>query len=209
MEELISQLELLRRGPVGKRVRSRMAEFRAKGAGCEDGAFKELCFCLLTANYSAEGGIRIQEAIGDGFIRLPERELARRLKSLGYRFPNARARYIVEARAHLGTLRGRLSSMSAQAVRDWLAANVLGLGYKESSHFLRNLGFTDFAIIDFHIIDLLARHRLIRKPRSKSLTKKRYLLIEKALGRIAARAGLNQGELDLYLWYMETGKILK
>jgi N-glycosylase/DNA lyase len=99
--------------------------------------------------------------------------------------------------------------MPAPEARDWLAASVLGLGYKESSHFLRNIGFEEFAIIDFHIIDLLAREKLIRKPRSKSLPKKKYLRIEKALGRIAKRVGMSQGELDLYLWYMETGKILK
>jgi N-glycosylase/DNA lyase len=209
MEKLVRQLEPLRLGPVGKLVRSRMAEFRAKGNGSEEEAFKELCFCLLTANYSAEGGIRIQQAIGDGFISLPERELALRLKENGYRFPNARARYIAEARAHLGSLKRRLSSMPAPEARDWLAASVLGLGYKESSHFLRNIGFEEFAIIDFHIIDLLAREKLIRKPRSKSLPKKKYLRIEKALGRIAKRVGMSQGELDLYLWYLETGKILK
>lgn len=82
-----------------------------------------------------------------------------------------------------------------------------GLGYKESSHFLRNVGCDDVAIIDFHIIDLLVANRLIKKP--KALNPKRYLAIEKKLKQLAGRSGLSLGELDLYLWYMETGKILK
>ena len=82
-----------------------------------------------------------------------------------------------------------------------------GLGYKEASHFLRNIGFDDFAIIDFHIIDILSRYNLIEKP--KALTKKRYLKIENLLKEIAKKSNLSLAELDLYLWYMETGKVLK
>jgi len=88
-----------------------------------------------------------------------------------------------------------------------LVKNVKGLGYKEASHFLRNTGKKNLAIIDFHIIDLLERHRLIEKP--KTISKARYLEIEDVLRKLGTKAGLNQSELDLYLWYMETGKVLK
>jgi len=33
--------------------------------------------------------------------------------------------------------------------------------------------------------------------------------IEKQLEEICGKTGLSQGELDLYLWYMKTGKVLK
>lgn len=36
-----------------------------------------------------------------------------------------------------------------------------------------------------------------------------YLGIEEKLERLAEEAGITLAELDLYLWYMETGKILK
>jgi N-glycosylase/DNA lyase len=210
MEQLLRSLESLKQGQIGVLVDERMREFRAKGGSDGDGLFQELCFCLLTANYTSEGGMRMQKEIGSGFITLPPRALAGKLKKLGYRFPNARARYIVEARAHHGALRSLLSADKEDAVlREWLAENVLGLGYKEASHFLRNIGRSGFAIIDFHILDVLFRHGLIPKPKSRSLTKKRYLEIESVLGQVAQRAGMSQGELDLYLWFMETGKILK
>ena len=207
MRELLDSLDSLRRGPVGSLVSGRMGEFSAKGAAGDRELFKELCFCLLTANYTSEGGMRMQKEIGDGFITLGRNGLTRSLKRLGYRFPNARARYITEARRHRPAL-GALPQDGA-AAREWLAENVLGLGYKEASHFLRNIGRRDLAIIDFHIIDLLARHGLIERPKSKSLSRKRYLEIESVLGAIADAAGMSQGELDLYLWYMETGKVLK
>jgi N-glycosylase/DNA lyase len=56
---------------------------------------------------------------------------------------------------------------------------------------------------------VLARNGLILKPKSKSLSRKRYLEIEKTLADLAAKAKVSLAELDLYLWYMETGKILK
>ena len=40
-------------------------------------------------------------------------------------------------------------------------------------------------------------------------TKKKYQEIEDLLKNIAKETDLTLAELDLYLWYMETGKILK
>ena len=88
-----------------------------------------------------------------------------------------------------------------------MVKNIKGIGYKLASHFLRNIGYIDFAILDFHIIDILVRYKVIE--RSKTLTPKRYLEIEKILRDIALKTDVNLAELDLYLWYNETGKILK
>jgi N-glycosylase/DNA lyase len=130
------------------------------------------------------------------------------LKRSGHRFPNIRAKYIVEARMHEESINKIiLSSGDEQEQRDWLVNNIKGIGYKEASHFLRNVGFTDLAIIDFHIIDLLTRLGLIQKP--KSLGKKKYVEIEKLLRSVSRKLNMNLAELDLYMWYAETGKILK
>jgi len=51
------------------------------------------------------------------------------------------------------------------------------------------------------------KYNLIKSP--KNLTKKRYLEIEERLRKIGNKLKLTLAELDLYLWYMETGKILK
>ena len=94
--------------------------------------------------------------------------------------------------------------------REKLVKDIKGLGMKEASHFLRNIGFKDVAIVDFHIIDLLNREKLVNFDRKKGgLSKQKYLEIEKVLEDLGKKVGLDLAELDLYLWYMETGKVLK
>ena len=169
--------------------------------------FSELCFCLLTANFNAVGGIKIQKAMHDVFLDLSEQELASKLKELGHRFPNARAKYIAEAQEKADALKNALENLEEKELREWLVKNIKGIGYKEASHFLRNIGYKNLAIIDFHIIDLLAREGLIKRP--KTITPKNYLEIEALLKKIAQKANLNLAELDFYLWFIETGKVLK
>ena len=210
MEQLLQELEALKKSPTKKAVDARIKQFEAAGKKNAGGIFSELCYCILTANFNAEKTIWIQREMGSGFISLPEKSLAKKLRTLGHRYPNARARYIAEARGRCKRLPEKLRCFASEAeARNWLADNVKGLGYKEASHFLRNIGFKELAIIDFHIVDLLARHGLIEKPKTKSLTRKRYLEIERLLRLIAEKARLNLAELDLYLWFLETGKILK
>ena len=193
---------------VGDQIQARMAEFRAAG-GDEKRLFSELCYCILTANYTAEGGMHIQNEIGEGFTVLPRDALAVRLRGLHYRFPNTRAGYIFEARCHCGSLLETLKGFASQAAaREWLVENVKGYGHKEASHFLRNVGFTDVAIIDRHIIHFLAGKGLIDDPK-KALTRSRYIIYERILAAIARKLGVTLAELDLYIWYMMTGKVLK
>ncbi len=206
MEKLITEIKEIRKGVLKEAVDSRLEEFRKLGKGNAGELFKELCFCLLTANYSAEGGMRIQNAVGNGFMALPKNELASMLRKLGHRFPEARAGYIVEARMHIDVLEDVLKK-SGEEAREWLVDNVKGLGYKEASHFLRNIGFTELAIIDFHIVDILVRNTIIERPRA--MTPRKYTEIEGVLRKLGKKAGMNMAELDLYLWYMETGKVLK
>jgi N-glycosylase/DNA lyase len=207
-QTLLDAIEVLKRSEVGRLVKARIVQFGEMAKESSTELFKELCFCILCANFAAERSMKIQDAVGDGFLNLPEERLAQELRALGHRFPNTRAQYIVEARKHKDFLKATIASFNdGQALREWLIANVKGLGPKEASHFLRNIGYTEFAIVDFHIVDVLVKHGLIQKP--KTITKRRYLEIEKTLRRIAQRVNLNLAELDLYLWYMETGKVLK
>ncbi len=191
----------------GSTVQSRLKEFEEIGKS-ELSAFKELCFCILTANFSAEGGIRIQRWIDDGFITLTKEELYEELSKLGHRFPLSRANYIINARKFYGSLLSTINKFkSSKSAREWLRKNVKGIGYKESSHFLRNIGFKDIAIIDRHIMRYLEEKGLTE--RLKILTKSRYLELECILSAVADKLGITLAELDLYLWYIMTGRILK
>jgi len=208
MKKLADAVEKLRKSEVKGVIEDRLKEFEDLGKKSGNELFKEMCFCLLTANCAADKCMAIQKSLGDGFLTLPEQKLAASLKELGYRFPNMRAKYISEARKHKDHLKETIESFEKESdLREWLVKNVKGLGYKESSHFLRNIGFKDSAILDSHIMDVLEGHNLIERP--KTLTPKKYIEIEGELKKIGKKLGLNMAELDLYLWRMETGKVLK
>ena len=90
----------------------------------------------------------------------------------------------------------------------WLVETVNGLGWKEASHFLRNIGYRNLGILDRHILKNLRYHGvLFRIP--ETLTLKRYRLIEKKFQRFAEEIGISLNELDLLFWSRETGSILK
>ncbi|MBI4453877.1 N-glycosylase/DNA lyase [Candidatus Woesearchaeota archaeon] len=221
MDKLSKSIEQLKHNEVGKLIVSRLNQFSLLRKRNITEIFKELCFCIMTANFQAEKSIFIQKEIGNGFLNLSENELANKLKQLGHRFPNTRAKYICEARKFKDKLTENLKNLNISnlnkhskqynefKIREWLVENIKGIGYKEASHFLRNIGFTNLAIIDFHIIDILNEHKLIQTPKNKSLSRTSYIEIEKRLGEIAKKTKLSLAELDLYLWYMETGKVLK
>ncbi len=207
--ELIKRLKLLEQSKISEVIRKRIKEFEKTGRSSPEKIFSELCFCILTANFSAERGIKIQRELENEFLIANEKRLAKMLKNLGYRYPNTRARYIVEARKKLSELMKILrdKTKNEPEIREWLVKNIKGLGYKEASHFLRNIGFKNIAVIDFHVLDVLEKYRLAEKPRA--LTRKKYLEIENVLRGLAERLSISLAELDLYLWYMETGKVLK
>ncbi len=205
MQNLIKQIELHKKSKINSLINKRLKEFISFKN--KNKIFNELCFCVLTANYSAEGGINIQNKVNNGFICLTQEELTNEFKKNGYRFPNIRAKYICSNRDKINELNDILNTKKGNELREWIVKNIKGIGYKEASHFLRNIGYLEYAIIDFHIIDLLVKHKLIKKP--KTLTKSKYLEIEKILRKLANNLNMSLGELDLYLWYIETGKVLK
>ena len=208
MKRLLQFIKKLKNSEIKNLVDTRLREFKEIGNGSSNEIFEELCFCILTANFNAERSMKIQRQIGDGFLSFSKSDLAEKLRELGHRFPNRRAEYIVDARKHEKSLKDIVKTFNHDDnLREWIVKNVKGIGYKEASHFLRNIGYTSFAIIDFHIIDVLTKHNLIEKP--NVLTKRKYFEIENLLRKIAGKSNVNLAELDLYLWYMETGKILK
>ena len=208
MQDLIDCIDNLKKSNVNNLVQNRIREFIGIRKKSLETIFGELCFCIMTANCSAEKCIEVQAKIGNGFQNLDQKELAKKLKKFGYRFPNIRAEYIVKARDNKEELKKKLSTnTNLQEFREWIVKNIKGIGYKEASHFLRNIGYTGYAIVDFHIIDLLTKYNVITKP--KTLTRKKYLEIEEKLGKIAEELNLTLGELDLFMWYLETGKVLK
>jgi len=82
------------------------------------------------------------------------------------------------------------------------------LGYKEASHYLRNIGLKGYAILDKHILRSLAELEIIEDPKPPN-TRAKYLGTEEKLKNLAALTEIDFDELDLVLWSMKTGEILK
>lgn len=197
-------------------IKARLAEFRRVWAERSDARlWEELVYCIFTAGASARMGLRSIEAVRHLLARGSQQELAAALQSR-HRYPNSRSGYIAITREHLRTdcgmrLYERLEGFSDPlARRDWLARerNIKGLGYKESSHFLRNVGFSGYAILDKHILRSLAELQVIETPQPPT-TRTRYLETEERLKRFARDIRIDFDELDLVLWSMKTGEILK
>jgi len=187
-----------------KEIKNRLKEF--KRIEDENLLFKELCFCILVANTNLEKTLEIWRKINNGFLEYNKQKLSLELKSLGYRFYNKRAEYIVYNRRFLKIIPEKLKTLKEDELREWLVKNIKGFGYKEASHFLRNIGYKNFAILDRHILNFLSKNKIISQI-SKILTKKVYLQIENILKRIAKKKNMSLAELDLLIFYFETGEI--
>ena len=197
-------------------IRARLAEFEAVWKkGTDERLWEEMVFCFFTGGCSARMGLRSIEAVRPLLLSGNQVELADALRGK-HRYPNARAGYITTSREflqeHCGMrLRQTLQSFDNHLERrDWLVKEkgIKGLGYKEASHFLRNIGFKGYAILDKHVLRSLAELEIIDDPKPPN-TRLKYLTVEGELKKLADLAGIDFDELDLVLWSLKTGEILK
>jgi N-glycosylase/DNA lyase len=201
-----------------KEIRTRLREFRQVWQTASDARlWEEMVYCIFTAGASARMGLRSVETLRPLLESGQRKEMTRALVAAGaHRFPNARPGYIVVTRDYLQKsfsmrLRERLDSFRDPFERrDWLAKEprIKGLGYKEASHFLRNVGFKGYGILDKHIVRCLAELDVIDSPKPPT-TRNRYLEAEARMRQFAEDAEIDFDELDLVLWSMKTGEILK
>lgn len=207
MIELIEKVRQLEKTEVNDIITKRLAEFESFKTKSENEWFSELCFCILTANAKQKTGAIIQNQIHfEGFKTLSEETLANLIKLNKHRFHNNKAKYIVMAR-EFANIKTIIKDKTELEAREFLVENVKGLGMKEASHFLRNTGGQNLAILDRHILSLLAEHKIIEKP--KTLTPQLYKQIEQKFTELASTLRMSLAKLDLFLWYMKTGEVLK
>ena len=210
--EIINTAHLERR----EEIRGRLAEFQAvRELRSDDRLWEEMVYCFFTGGCSARMGMRSVEAVRPLLKEGTERELAMKLAGV-HRYPNERAKYIVHSRNFLSAdcdlkLSERLAGFDNDLERrDWLAREkrIKGLGYKEASHFLRNTGYFGYAILDKHVLRCLAELKIIDDPKPPN-SRTRYLTVEGKLRGLTKRVGIDFDELDLVLWSIKTGAVLK
>ena len=191
-----------------REIANRLAQFAAVP---HSEYYYELAYCLMTPQSSAAHAGKVVERLRqEGFQARgfnPAPILARRDHYI--RFHNTKARRLLEARDAMEAIDIRLSAGGEPAeMRAWLVDHVKGLGWKEASHFLRNVGYRGLAILDRHILKNLRHHRVI-SVLPGALTAPRYMAIEEKFRRFAGEIDIPMDELDLLFWSRETGEILK
>ncbi len=197
-------------------IRERLGEFdEIWRNGSDLKLWEEMVYCFFTGGCSARMGLNSIEAVRPLLMDGSQEELTQAL--LGkHRYPNARSRYVAVSREflieHCGMrLREKLTSFSDDFERrDWLVKEkgIKGLGYKEASHYLRNIGFKGYAILDKHVLNCMAELKIIDDPKPPN-TRSKYLTYEQRLKKFADQIKIDFDEMDLVLWSMKTGEILK
>lgn len=195
-------------GKIRARINSRLDDFlKVK----KRDYFYELVYCLLTPQSSARNADKVVKKLKAMEFHKTNfnPELILSQKENYIRFHKNKSRWLVEMKKNYSQIYKCITNgNNNHEIREWLVKNVKGLGYKEASHFLRNIGRGEFAILDRHILRNLYRLKVIRKI-PKSLSRKKYLDIENKFKKFSREIGIPIDELDLLFWYMETGEILK
>jgi len=201
MQELISEFES--RKP---KIQNWLASVSNKWQSRDDVLF-ELLFCLCTPQSKAP-------VCRAAISKLREKGLLNSGSNIsehltGVRFPNNKAGYIKEAQAKFPALYSKIQELNTKPLelREWLVNNIKGYGYKEASHFLRNIGLgEELAILDVHILRELEENGIIKGEGKKGgLSPRQYLEIEKKFVETAQKLGLKPAELDIAIWLARSG----
>lgn len=201
---------------IENKINHRLKEFKNLGIFGDDRAiFSELVFCLFTPQSKA---LSCSEAVKilqekDLLLNGNAGQIAKEINIV--RFKNNKAKYLVEARDFFRErgklkIKNKIAGFSnAFTLRKWLVKNIKGFGYKEASHFLRNIGLgEDIAILDRHILKNLKELRIIKRV-PKTIDEKTYLQTEEKMRKYAGKVKIPLDHLDLLFWCHETGEIFK
>jgi len=170
----------------------------------------------MTANANAlkcDEALKVLKA-GDHHLKSTVSSIRSRIKGK-VRFHNKKALFIVRARQLFKKGRGldvksKIDTKDIISTRDWFVENIKGMGYKEASHFLRNIGLgRDIAILDRHILKNLKKYGAIAKVPDSVGSRKVYMEIEDKMRRFSKSVRIPLDELDLLFWSLQTGFIFK
>ncbi len=188
-------------------IRKRLSEFEETFQKADDlQVFHELSFCILSSGVGPKIADRCMRAMGEKLGDGEEDELLGRIEAI-HKYAENASRYIVFTREYLKKehgflLKSLVSSFEGRVERrDFFAKNpgIKGLGYMQASHFLRNLGFSGYAILDRNNLVSLSELGITSETKYP-LSKKRYIETENLMTDAARELGMSLDEFDLLLW---------
>lgn len=203
-------------------VEQRLKDFHGLRNSSNHRIFCELSYCILTPQSNALSCDRaVVELERQGILLKPHArvsELEDILKKT--RFWRNKTRYLLKAwdqymadgkdikkELGLGHDAGENRELRNNIRQDMKG---MGIGMKEASHFLRNIGCgQDLAILDRHILNCLSELEVIEGQEASLKSDKDYMRIEKGIGDFCQCENFSMEELDLLLWSAKTGFIYK
>lgn len=186
----------------------------------------QICFCILSSNVSFEMAQSATHRLIDlnlidreRLTLFPQMSLNQIASELSkpcclplkwngvkrkYRFPNVRAKHIVQSALNVQGIGIKDMLQCCEAdhqAREFFVKNICGMGYKESSMFLRNIGYScKLAVIDTHIIHFMREIGLVDSNRYSIQTPRNYLHLEILLTNFALERHFDLPILDLAIW---------
>jgi N-glycosylase/DNA lyase len=202
------------KGEISGKIEKALKDFKSNWNSSER-VYEELCFCILTPQSSAKQAIKTINL-------LKEHDLLKKGSAKDKEIFLKNVRFFRTKAARLEIVQNKFAEHKVKNIlqeaglpnepikcREFLVKEVNGYGYKESSHFLRNIGFGEHvAILDRHILKNLVKCGVIEDI-PKTITKKKYLEIENKMSEFCLKHKLSFAELDLIFWSNETGDVLK
>jgi len=189
-------------------IDKRLLEFAAVP---KDDYFYELCFCICTPQSKARSAFEVQKNLMERDFRNKPFDPTELLRDPAHyiRFHNQKGKRLLALRDMYADVEEVLQSdYSATEKRLKINKLVNGIGMKESSHFMRNIGYMNLSILDRHILKHLTNSGVYKEvPKVGSV--KQYLEAEKAFFEFSDTVGIPVDELDLLFWSAEAGEILK
>lgn len=198
-------------------------KYKATGRWCEYDLRKELIGCILGSQVRHEMAVAAMENMeyagllddsywvdfeNEGFEFRVQKVLAGQIKGLprsgSYRFPKARSKQLAQVRNVLARvpLDARLEDgKAAKHLRKNLVADIPGLGPKQASMYLRNIGKSyDLAILDTHVLRFMDMQALLPIEQARISTVKGYERAEGIAVDYAETLGYPAGYLDWAIW---------
>jgi N-glycosylase/DNA lyase len=161
--------------------------------------FYNMCFCLCAPQTTYKSNRKvIDELIKRNFynVCIDLSELRQIIKPVRFL---RKAEYLLHAKDIFDDILEIISSCDDNFLkREKIVKKVKGFGYKAASHFLRNCGAIDLAIIDTHIIKFMGWKKF---PKNKN----QYLKLEKEFILTANKNNLTVAGLDAYIWKVRSG----
>jgi N-glycosylase/DNA lyase len=189
--------------------------------------FYDLCFCICAPQTTFKSNLKVNAALQKyDFYDLDIYPLSANYLNIllnivkPARFYRNKTKWLIELKKKFRFIYDYIAYAKAfkvpsKLLRNWLVENIKGLGMKAASHFLRNQGYTDLAVIDTHILQFfdehwieihtLGKYKLSKEARwaivgKQGLSRKTYLEIESIFKDISKDNKLSAAELDAIIW---------